>query len=204
MAVFIALILAPLGLPLPEDLTLLLAGALVGQGHANAISTFFVGYVGILCADSIAWTYGRRFGLHPTGFISRLVGPSDVERIERFYRRWGAWTIVIARMVPGTRIPAFFFAGASGISWLRFILVDAAAAWLPVVVFCGLGWRFSENIQDILSWVEHLRTFGLALGIGLVAFVIWRVVKRRREAASASAAASVATAGVDPSPPSAP
>lgn len=116
MAVFIALILAPLGLPLPEDLTLLLAGVLIGQGHASAISTFFVGYFGILCADSIAWTYGRRFGLHPTGFISRLVGPSDVERIERFYRRWGAWTIVIARMVPGTRIPAFFFAGASGIS----------------------------------------------------------------------------------------
>ena len=180
-AVFAALVLAAFGLPVPEDLTLLLAGVLVGQGHATWLETALVGYFGILCSDTIAWAYGRKVGLHPKGFIARLVGPEDVAKIDRFYRRFGAWAIVIARVVPGSRIPAFFFAGASGSPWWRFIFIDASTAWLPVIVFVWLGAHFSDDFTQVTEHMEQVRNIGGALLVAAVLFVAWRILRRQKQ-----------------------
>jgi membrane protein DedA with SNARE-associated domain len=178
LAVFIALILTPFGLPIPEDVSLLAAGILSATGHASLPEAVVVGYVGVIGGDIISWTFGRRVGLQPTGFIARLVGPADIERIERFYRRYGSWAIVIARQFPGMRMPAFFFAGASGVSLPRFLLLDGTAAIITVGVFVTLGRVFADDLSDVVAFMEEFRFYaGVAVGL-LVALVVWRVVRR--------------------------
>ncbi len=179
VAVFVALILTPFGLPLPEDITLLGAGALVHMGHTSLFWALGVGYAGVLCGDLTAYTFGRRVGLHPTGFIARLVGPDDIERIERFYRRYGAWAIVIARQFPGMRLPAFFFAGASGVRLRRFLAFDGSAAIITVGVFVNLGNIFADDMRQIVNWLDRARQLGTALGVILVGFIAWRIIRRR-------------------------
>jgi len=178
-AVFVALILPPFGLPLPEDVSLLAAGVLVRSGHAQFWVACLVGYSGILCADTIAWLMGRKVGLHPTGFIARLVGPKDIERIERFFRRYGAWAIVIARQFPGLRFPAFFFAGASGVRYRRFIAFDGSAALITVGVFVSLGNAFGDDLGRIIVWLDHARLAGTVLVVIAVVFGIWRIIRWR-------------------------
>ena len=178
LAVFIALILTPFGLPIPEDVSLLAAGILSATGHASLPEAVVVGYIGVIGGDIISWTFGRRVGLQPTGFIARLVGPADIERIERFYRRYGSWAIVIARQFPGMRMPAFFFAGASGVSLPRFLLLDGTAAVITVGVFVTLGRVFADDLSDVVAFMEEFRFYaGVAVGL-LVALVVWRVVRR--------------------------
>lgn len=168
-AVFIALLLAPFGLPIPEDVSLLVAGALIGFGKASWGEALAVAYCGVLIADSTIWFMGRRIGLHPTGWIARVVGADQIERIERFYRRYGAWTIAIARQIPGIRFPSFFFAGATGISWPRFLLFQATSAFINVNVYLWLGRTFSDDIERVVVWIGRFRE---VLGVLLVGVVI--------------------------------
>lgn len=178
VAVFLALILTPFGLPIPEDVSLLAAGILSATGHAALPEALVVGYIGVVGGDIISWTFGRRVGLQPTGFIARLVGPEDIARIERFYRRYGSWAIVIARQFPGMRMPAFFFAGASGVSLPRFLLLDGAAAFITVGVFVTLGRVFADDLSDVIAFMDEFR-FYAGIGVGLlVALVVWRIVRR--------------------------
>ena len=96
---FFALILTPFGLPIPEEISLLTAGALVGNGHSEFWMGWLLGFLGVTLGDVISWSFGRTVGLEPTGFVSKLIGSKQIDDIERFYRRFGDWTIVIARQI---------------------------------------------------------------------------------------------------------
>ena len=134
--------------------------------------------IGVLGGDVISWTFGRRVGLQPTGFIARLVGPEDIARIERFYDRYGSWAIIIARQFPGMRLPAFFFAGASGISLPRFLALDGTAAIVTVGVFVSLGRIFADDLSSVVAFMDEFRFYaGILVGL-LVALGVWRVVRR--------------------------
>jgi membrane protein DedA with SNARE-associated domain len=166
-------------MPIPEDLSLLCAGVLVRTGHADLLTAIVVGYLGVMLGDVVSWTYGRRLGLHPTGFIARLVGDEDIANIERFYKRYGHFAIVIARQFPGMRLPAFLFAGATGISLPRFLLIDGAAAVITVGVYITLGVTFGDDISRIVSVLDDFRLAVGAVVLTLVVLVAWRIISRR-------------------------
>ena len=179
VAVFVALMLAPLGLPVPEEISLLVAGVLAANDHVTIPVAMLVGYLGVTLGDVVSWTMGRRAGLSPKGFIGRLVGPEQIVQIERFYARWGSWAIVIARQLPGTRLPAFFFAGASGIPLTRFLLIDGTAAILTTTVFFWLGYSFADDLDAVILWVDRFRSGSSTFAVvGIVAFVTWIIYRR--------------------------
>jgi len=181
VAVFLALILTPFGLPIPEDVSLAAAGVLVANGHAPFWAAWVVGYLGVLGGDLIAFAMGRRVGLHPQGFIGRLVGPEDLRQIEAFYEKYGPWAIVIARQFPGMRMPAFFFAGATGIRVHRFLLFDGTAALITVSLFTGLGFWFADRIDWLMDQLKPFQSVGSMLLVVLAVVVGWRVYRRRMQ-----------------------
>ena len=156
---FAALILAPLGLPIPEEVSLLAMGVLVGNEHASLLTAWVYGFLGVTLGDLIAWYFGRTVGLQSTGFVSRLIGQKQIEDIEQFYRKYGDWAIVIARQIPGMRFPTFFFAGASAVSVGRFYLIDGLSALITVNLYLGLGYYFADDAakirQNTESFIEY-------------------------------------------------
>lgn len=183
VAVFVALMLTSLGLPVPEEISLLVAGVLAENNHVTIPLALAVSYIGVIGGDVVAWTMGRKAGLHPRGFIGRLVGPEQIVQIEQFYQRWGAWAIVIARQLPGTRLPAFFFAGASGVPLHRFLMIDGAAALLTTNIFFWLGYLFADDIDGVLLWVNRFRsgssTAAMIAIVFLIGWIWWRRRKKR-------------------------
>ena len=179
--VFGALVLAALGLPVPEEVSLVTAGVLARTGYAPLPLSFVVGYIGVLCGDCIAWSMGRLTGGSPTGPVGRLIGPAQLQRVRRFYRRYGLRSIIIARQLPGMRTPTFFFAGASGVPLGRFLLIDGAAAILTAGLYVSLGFLFAEEFSAMLSTLDTLRnTSGVLAGLVMALFIGWVVYRRLR------------------------
>jgi len=182
VAVYVALVLTAVGLPIPEDLSLLVAGALARTGNAALPEAILVGYVGVLTGDCIVWTLGRRTGLNPkSGWLGRLFGPEKTARMQRFYDRMGPWTVVVCRQLPGLRFPAFFFAGATGMSLRRFLLLDGLAAIITVSVWEGVGWWLGDRLAANLRAISNVRYVMLTLGAVLAAFVVGRWMGARKE-----------------------
>ncbi len=184
LAVFISLVSTPLGNPVPEDISLLAGGMLAGMGKTNVWLALFVGYAGVIIGDCIAWAMGRRVGLNPGGFLSRAVGNKQVERLQRFYERFGDRTILICRQLPGFRLPCFFIAGASGIPIKRFLLIDGTAALVTANVFTWLGYFYAEDLGKVISGLGRFRQIVTVLAVvaaGLVAYriVLYQIERRR-------------------------
>ena len=176
---FAALLLAPLGLPIPEEISLLAMGVLVGNGHAGLVTAWIYGFLGVTLGDLIAWYFGRTVGLESTGFVSRLIGQQQIEDIEQFYRKYGDWAIVIARQIPGMRFPTFFFAGASAVSMGRFYLIDGLSALITVNLYLGLGYYFADDAARIRENTEYFIEYaGYISGIVILLIAV-RFVYRR-------------------------
>ncbi|MCP4804899.1 MAG: DedA family protein [Proteobacteria bacterium] len=180
-AVFVALVLTSVGLPIPEDISLAVAGVLARTGHATLGQAILVGYVGVLTGDLIAFALGRRVGLHPKGWLGRLFGERQIERILKYYRRFGDYTIVVARNIPGMRFPAFFFSGATGVPLARFLLLDGLAAIVTTGVWVGAGWYLGDRIEEFTTLFGSVR-WGLTIaGFVVLSYAAWRLLSRRKE-----------------------
>jgi membrane protein DedA with SNARE-associated domain len=175
IAVFLSLVTTPIGNPIPEDASLFVAGMLARSDQVDILTALIVGYLGVILGDCIAWSIGRRVGLHPTGFIARLIGPKALRRVEGLYERWGSWAIVICRQFPGFRLPCFFFAGASGMRFRKFILIDGSAAIITTNVFVWLGYYVADR-EQIGPWLQNFHNVFYALLAIVGTAVLYRIV----------------------------
>ena len=150
---FLILLLCGLGLPLPEDIVLLVAGVLAAMEGRSWHSVAVVMYAAVLMGDSLIFLGGRRYGTRL--LASRLLRPvfseSKRARVEEFTTRHGAKSLFLARFLPGLRAVVFFSAGSLGVSYLKFLLLDGLAALVSVPVFVWLGHFLWERLGNDLD-----------------------------------------------------
>jgi membrane protein DedA with SNARE-associated domain len=182
--VLAALVVAGLGVPLPEDLTLLGAGYLAWLGAAPLWAMLVVGLVGIVLGDTTLYWLGRHFGQritrHPR--LSHHLTPARLERVERYFKRHGKKTIALARVATGARAAFYLSAGAMHMSFPSFLAMDALAAAVSTTVWVLLGWHFGahiDRVRHVLRSVEHWVAVGIA--VLLIAWYVARATRRRVE-----------------------
>jgi membrane protein DedA with SNARE-associated domain len=192
--VFVILLAAGFGLPLPEDIPLVMGGVLAYRGQANLVVMILVGYFGIIIGDSIMFLLGRRFGTNvgskpSTGFFSRIVTPASRARVEGLFKKHGEKIVMVARFLPGIRTVTYFTAGSVGMSFVRFMVYDSIAALASAPIFVLLGYYFGENIESLLSRVasgERNVMIGIvAVVVIVVLFNRWRSARDKRVEAEA-------------------
>src|SRR2546430_2513625 len=93
---------AGLGVPISEDLTLLLAGALAGQQVTRLWPTLIAGYLGVVLGDLLIYQWGKRLGpaayQHPR--VRKHLSPDRQEKLRAHFRKHGFLTVVVGRHTP--------------------------------------------------------------------------------------------------------
>lgn len=193
LVVFGILLACGLGVPLPEDVSLILGGYLVHAGKANLLLMMVTGFMGIMVGDSIIFFAGRRIGgqvgSKKGGFFARIVTPEKRARVEQLFHKHGDKIVCLARFMPGVRAVTFFTAGSVGMKYLRFVFFDGAAALISAPVFIYLGFRFGGELETLLDNVKKGQTRVIlvlvTIGIAYAGYFFW---KRRRDKMTAAAA----------------
>ncbi|MFP2903704.1 DedA family protein [Pyxidicoccus sp. 3LFB2] len=199
--VFGILVACGLGVPLPEDISLILGGFLAHKGAASLPVMMVVGFAGILVGDSLIFLAGRRLGgklgrkAGPEGgFFARIVTPEKRARVEGLFTKHGEKIVCIARFMPGVRAVTYFTAGSVGMSYWRFIFWDGLAALLSAPVFVWLGFHFGSELDSLIATFKEGQYVVMGvLALGGIGYFVWR---RRRQAAQR--AKGLSAAAVDP------
>jgi membrane protein DedA with SNARE-associated domain len=170
---------AGLGVPISEDLTLLLAGALAGDGITRFWPTLIAGYLGVLIGDLLIYTWGKRLGPAAYGHprVRKHLSPERRQKLDAHFHRHGFLTVVVGRHTPVLRAAVFFLAGASGVPPWKFLLADGLSAAVTVPVLVWLGYYFGDHLDDVRKML-HGFEWG-ALGVLLLAGGIWWLLRRR-------------------------
>lgn len=155
-AVFVNVLLQQLGLPIPAVPTLLIAGSLIVLPQ-KAVAILAAAVLASIIADWIWYHAGRSYGYRVLAGLCRLsINPAScVSQTEHRFVRWGVWSLVVAKFVPGFSIVAPPIAGALRMSLPLFLLAAALGAllWGGLALFAG--WLFRDQLQALLLLLER-------------------------------------------------
>lgn len=181
--IFGILLACGVGVPFPEDVSLIFGGYLVFRGAANLPMMVATGFLGILAGDSIIYWGGRRLGDRARTdhgrFLRRLLTPERRAKVEALFARHGEKIVMAARFMPGVRAVSFFTAGSAGMPYARFICFDGLAALASAPAFVFLGFRFGRQLQRVIELLKRFQT-ATAIAI-LVIACVWLGWRRWRD-----------------------
>ena len=171
IGIFALLILGGIGLPFPEDATLLLSGVLVAQEVIQPISAILVVYAGLLLTDFFLYLVGKKYGRRVVEHkrFHRIISPENISKIEERFKAWGPWVIFFGRHVIGLRAQLFLVAGVLRIPAIKFLMVDAISALVTICIWGGIGYWGGNSIP---VWVKDLKRFEHIAGVAAISLLI--------------------------------
>ncbi|MGZ0150577.1 DedA family protein [Kribbella sp. WER1] len=187
-----------MGVPLPGETTLIAAALLASQHHLKIEYVILAAALGAIVGDSIGYFIGRKAGRGLFERLGRRFHHFSEERIvkaEKYFHKYGVWTVFFGRFVALLRIFAGPMAGMLRMHYPRFLAANAAGGIAWATTIGVVAYKIGDNADKIFGRVS----VGALIAIAVVAvglYVVHKVRKRRREQAAAGSAAAVESADV--------
>lgn len=181
--------LSAIGLPLPEEVTLVSIGVLafmganpqhfpppyegapvVGMHTASVIAT-----IAVFGSDFLIYMIGRMWGrkVLQKPFVQKFISPEMMGKVEVWTKKYGAYACGIFRFTPGIRFPGHLACGMMHFPIWKFALIDGLAVAISVPTQIYLLAVYGEPIIRRLHQFKMI-LFGV-LGVLLIAFIAKKV-----------------------------
>ena len=175
-----------LGLPLPEDIPLLLGGYFVAIGQMNIVWVGVLAWLGIIGGDCCLYWLSRRYGMNITKvrFIGSHVTESRIHWAEKKFEQYGLWVVAVCRLFAGVRGAMVIAAGVVKFNFLKFVIADGIAALFSGGLFVYLGWLAGRKfgtvgqMREKIKHYEHYVVIGLVIAVALLVLYLWWRKKR--------------------------
>lgn len=142
-----------LGIFMPGDSLLFIAGLLSAQGMFNPFLLLIVSAIAAIAGDNTGYWIGNRGGNALLHKYPKLIKQEYITRTELFYERWGGYAILLARFIPIVRTIVPTFAGVGKMDYARFLRFNifGGILWVSLIIMSGytLG-KYVPNIEHYL------------------------------------------------------
>jgi membrane-associated protein len=129
---------------LPGDSMLFVAGALAGAGLLNIEVLIVSLIIAAVLGDSANYWIGHTTGMKVLDWKCSFVKKEHLDQTQEYFKKYGGFTIVIARFIPFIRTFAPFLAGVGKMSYRWFITYNITGAVLWVSAFTLTGFFFGS------------------------------------------------------------
>jgi membrane protein DedA with SNARE-associated domain len=183
-AVALALLAESAGLPVPGEITLLLASFLAySERHLHVGWIIVAGTCAATLGGNLGYAIGE-YGGRPLldRYRSALrISPDALERGEKMFADYGAPAILSARFIFGMRVFAGPLAGVLRMKWRAFTLFNFIGAAVWVTFISGAGYLFGRHWHTLLRVLQRFNIAVLVVAAVAILFLWWRY---RRQAAT--------------------
>ena len=155
-----------LGFFLPGDSILFSAGLVAAaRDDINIVILISVIFLAAFIGDQVGFVIGRKLG---RPYLERSKSPRMQRMLvksERFYDRYGWWSVVIARYIPWVRTFVPPIAGSVKMNYYKFLSANVLGAFL-----WGVGITLAGFYSGSIPWVKNI-SYGLAAFFIIGSFV---------------------------------
>ncbi len=183
-----------LGVPLPGETALIAGAALAARGNLMLVWVIVAAAFGVALGGAggywIGFTGGHAFVVRFGKWFG--VKEHELDMAQRFFERHGTVAVALGRFLPVIRILTGLVAGITQMPFWQFATVNAIAGAVWATLFGVLGYEFSHDMVRLQQRYGP-RVGIVLLGLGIVAFVIFKWRERQM-----SQTASVKAASAEP------
>jgi membrane protein DedA with SNARE-associated domain len=184
LAIFVILLLCGLGVPVPEDITLIAGGILAYYGVCDVWVMIGVGLLGVLIGDSLVFWLGHRFGrrLLKKWPFRMFIDETKIQSIRGKLHHHGGKLLFTARFMPGLRSTVFFASGLLHFPYRKLIVYDGAAALISVPAIVYSVYYFGDFLEYVIRLIKRVEggiAIVIALAVGLVILKLWLKHKKK-------------------------
>ena len=174
--VFVILFGCGLGVPIPEDLTLIAAGIISYYGVTNVFLMMGVCFAGIMIGDCMIFWLGAHYGrkLTKRWFFKRILSPERLEAVKTRFHKQGNKLIFAARFMPGLRAPVYFSAGTLHLPFRVFLFYDSMAALISAPAIISVVYLFGDQLDVIVRKIKRVES-----GILIVLITVFSLIAVR-------------------------
>ena len=186
--IFVLMVAESACIPIPSEGTMLFAGFTVSEGKYSMLAVVAVATVANVVGSWLAYAvgyYGRVDILEKHG--KKLhIKPSHLAWADRWFEKYGSWTVFLTRMLPIIRTFISLPAGVARMPFWRFTALTALGCipWIFMLTF--IGKQVGDNWE---SWKDSLHYVDYAVAAAIVLGIVYLVVRGRRSRSSAADAA---------------
>jgi len=179
---FVLLAVGVVGLPVPDETLLVVAGVLIGQGRLHAVATTAAAVGGAMAGITASFALGRFAGLP---LILRYgswlhVDAAVLTRVEHWFERAGKWLLVVGYFIPGVRHFTAVVAGASKLPVGTFMAFAYAGAAIWVSCFLTIGYVVGDRWREVAAKLQHhLLIASLVVAALAGAYTLWTLRRRK-------------------------
>jgi len=167
----------------PGDAVLIFSAYLAGRGALSPTLTFVLTVLGSIAGFTLAFALSRHWG---RDFFERRKFPfmplRRMHKIDYYFHKFGDWSLMIGRLIPGSRLVLALFAGFSKISYPRAFsfTVVAILLWNGTIFILGKGlgenWTaIKEGLSGYNTIVDYLLIFAI------LCYIIYKIYKKTSE-----------------------
>lgn len=156
------------GLVAPGEFTVMLGGAVAGQGVISLPLIMAITWASAFLGDTVSFLLGAKLG---RGFLVRhgprfQITEQRLKLVEGYFARYGGRTIVIGRFIGIVRALAPFIAGTSRMPYGAFAPYSVLGTGVWAAAFTLIGYFFSQSLDRVTEIVgTGLIVFGVTVGV---------------------------------------
>lgn len=172
LAIIFFLVICGFGVPVPEEVPVVLAGVLASQGTLQPWPAWLACVIGAIGGDSVMYAIGYFWGHgllaeHPR--FAKILHAEREPRFEQAISDHSFKVLFLARFMVGIRAPVYLAAGIVRIPYLRFLMMDILCATVVVSTFFSLAYAYGESI---IRWIRNAEiTFTIAV-LAIVGIIV--------------------------------
>ncbi|MCG6940208.1 MAG: DedA family protein [Thiohalocapsa sp.] len=166
-AVFLAVSLESMGVPLPGEGTIVIASAAAGAGDLDIRLVVLTALVAAVLGDNLGYLIGRKLGRPVILRYGARFGATECQlaRAEGAAARHGPLMVIFARFFVVLRQLNGVVAGLSRMRWRVFLAANAIGAALWVGLWSALAYRFGLTTEALPFIWHHLYVLAAILGL---------------------------------------
>jgi membrane protein DedA with SNARE-associated domain len=177
-AVFGLMLLESMGILIPSEAISPFAGYLVSRGEMTFFGAVAAGVLGNLVGSWVAYFIGLWGGRELWFHYGRFVGvrAHHLAVAEKWFDRYGEFTVFISRCLPVVRTFISFPAGTARMNFAKFTFYTFVGCVPWVFALTYFGYYLGENWDEVGAYLHYL-DYAVALGVlagAVYLFLRWR------------------------------
>jgi membrane protein DedA with SNARE-associated domain len=174
-ALFFALWLGIVGMPIPDEVIVMTGGLVTALGLLNPIPAFILTYLGVISGLSLGYILGLRLGAPVLDrLVQRKKAAIYLTKAQTMLGQFGHYALALSYFLPVVRHLVPYLAGMGKMPYRKYAAYSYTTGFLWTLIYFVVGRFFGNHIDQIAKLITEYGWYTLAC-IVITGLIVWRV-----------------------------